>query len=301
MVNDYNTSKEGPFLQLFAIWTESGSGKVEKRCREHYGLSELDNYELILKIIEDYHLCRRHENLSHCYNAATVKKAVEAGKNIAMLAIEGCGAIDSLEKLNEVYNLGTRFVTLTWNPDNCIAHGCDASWTDRDTGLTDFGKEFVKECGRLGIAVDLSHASNKTMTDVLELDCAPVFASHSNFRAVCNHRRNLPDEVALGICAKGGFIGLNTYLPFVKEGVGYPDYHANELVRHAEYADKLGIIDHLGFGFDLDGIDGYAVEIDGSRSIHDQYIKVFEDEGITGDRLEDIFGNNFLKFIERKF
>ena len=301
LLNEYNVSREGPFLQLFAAWTENGSGLCDSRASSFTGIDPKDVFALAVKMVKTVMEKAPAENMTLCVTKNDVRGAVKAGKNIAMAAMEGCGCVDSLEKLHMLRELGVRFATLTWNPSNILASGCSSSGTPDDKGLTEYGREFVKECGKLGIAVDLSHASVKTMRDVLEEDSCAVFASHSNFRSVCDHVRNLPDDVAEEIVRRGGFIGLNTYLPFVAGGISYGEYDAEMIFPHIYYAAEKGWLGALGFGFDIDGVEAYARNVPLDRSIHDTYARIIREKSGLDEKTQiAIRGGNFLEFVGRK-
>ena len=301
LISPYNVSSKHRFLQIFAIFNENGSGLCEEGVAENFGIDQKDLYGAVLRFCDIY-ADTKYGSFTRCLSYDDVGKAALKGENCGMLAVEGAGMVDTLEKLHALHEKQVRFITLTWNFSNCIASGCAVTGTDNDKGLTDYGREFVKECGRLGIAVDLSHASVNTMRDVLETAEGPVFATHSNFRAVCDHVRNLPDDVAEGIVEKGGFIGLNTYLPFVRSGIGFDQYDPEMLFDHIDHAIKKGFDKNLGFGFDIDGVEAYAKGITFDRSIHDQYLglKVFN-EKYDAETVYGIRCGNFLRFLRDNF
>src|SRR3712207_4095484 len=131
------------------------------------------------------------------------------------MGIEGGHAIeDSLAALRDFYRLGIRYMTLTHNNTNNWA---DSNWVDqgrekpKNNGLSDFGKEVVREMNRLGMLVDVSHVSDKTMSDVLDVTTAPIIASHSSARALANHSRNIPDDLLRRIAKNGGVVMINFY------------------------------------------------------------------------------------------
>ncbi len=130
------------------------------------------------------------------------------------MGIEGGHAIeDSLATLREFYRLGVRYMTLTHNNTN--------NWADahrdepRNNGLSDFGKDVVREMNRLGMLVDISHVSVKTMSDVLDVTTAPIIASHSGARGVNDHTRNVPDDILKRVAKNGGVIMVNFYPSFL--------------------------------------------------------------------------------------
>lgn len=122
---------------------------------------------------------------------------------------------ESLSLLRTFYRLGVSYVTLTHNADNAIADS--AAQGTRWNGLSPFGRSLVKEMNKLGMMIDLSHASDKTFWDCIELSSAPVIATHSCCRALCSHRRNLTDEMLRALGEKDGYVGINFYPPFLSD------------------------------------------------------------------------------------
>src|SRR5258705_3387432 len=169
-----------------------------------------------LDMIDSVHReVERHPNdLMFSTSAADIRKAKKQGKIGAVMGIEGGHAIEnSLPTLREFYRLGVRYMTLTWNNTN--------DWADagrgekKHNGLSDFGKEVVREMNRLGMLVDVSHVSDKTMSDALDISKAPIFASHSSARALSNVPRNVPDDLLQRIAKSGGVVQVNFYSIFV--------------------------------------------------------------------------------------
>src|SRR2546427_10536682 len=162
-----------------------------------------------------YRAVERHPNeLVFATSAADIRRAKAQGKIACLMGIEGGHAIEnSLPTLREFYRLGVRYMTLTWNNTNDWA---DAGRGERKhNGLSDFGKEVVREMNRLGMLVDVSHVSDKTMSDALDLSKAPIIASHSSARALSNVPRNIPDDLLRRIAKNGGVIQVNFYSVFV--------------------------------------------------------------------------------------
>jgi membrane dipeptidase len=209
------------------------------------------------------------------------------GRRIAsLMGAEGGHSIDnSLGALRTLYRLGVRYLTLT--------HNENTAWADSATdvpaagGLTAFGREVVREMNRLGMLVDLSHVAATTMQDALAVSEAPVIFSHSSARAVCDHPRNVPDEILAQLAGKGG-VCMVTFVPaFVspavrewalgvqgaaeEAGVDSRDLAAMDLftqaypqpapratvadvVAHCEHVREVAGIDHIGLGGDFDGV-----------------------------------------------
>jgi membrane dipeptidase len=148
--------------------------------------------------------------------AEGIREAHKHGKIAALIGVEGGHMIDSdLGVLRKFAGLGARYMTLT--------HTGNTEWADASTaapahnGLSPFGKDVIREMNRLGMIVDISHVSDKTFADVLETSKAPVFASHSSCRAICNVPRNMTDEMIRALAAKGGVIQINYHIGFLSQ------------------------------------------------------------------------------------
>jgi membrane dipeptidase len=160
---------------------------------------------------------RKHGNdLVLAATAAEVREAHKQGQIAVLMGVEGGHMIASdLGVLRAYAALGVRYLTLT--------HSGNAEWADSSTdkpthnGLTDFGKDVVREMNRLGVMVDISHVSDKTFRDVLEVSKAPVFASHSSCRAICDHPRNMTDDMIRALAAKNGVIQINYHVGFLSQ------------------------------------------------------------------------------------
>ena len=160
---------------------------------------------------------RKHPNeLVLATTADEIRTAKKRGKIATLIGVEGGHMINSdLSVLRAYAGLGARYMTLT--------HSVNVEWADSSTdksahnGLTDFGKEVVREMNRLGVIVDISHVSDKTFYDVLALSKAPVFASHSSCRAICDAPRNMTDQMIKDLAAKGGVIQINYHVGFLSQ------------------------------------------------------------------------------------
>ncbi|HEU4962852.1 MAG TPA: dipeptidase [Bacilli bacterium] len=185
-----------------------------------------------------------------------LNKNLELGLRSGLLSIEGGGCLQGdLRQLRIMYQLGVRAMGLTWNTGNCIADGVGEP---QDRGLTPFGREVVREMNRLGMVVDVSHLAPKGFWGVVEESTAPFIASHSNAKAIHNHRRNLDDNQIRAIIEAGGTVGL-TYVPYFvsdKEQVTIQD-----LLRHVDHILALGGENHLALGSDFDGIETTMVDL----------------------------------------
>ncbi len=160
---------------------------------------------------------RRHSNdLVLATTATEIREARKQGKIAALIGVEGGHMINSnLGVLRSYAALGARYMTLTHNGND--------EWADASTdkavhnGLTDFGKDVVREMNRLGVMVDISHVSDKTFYDALETSKAPLFASHSSCRAICDAPRNMTDQMMKDLAAKGGVLQINYHVGFLSQ------------------------------------------------------------------------------------
>lgn len=190
---------------FFSIWIDGrimGPPAVEK------ALDEIDAvHENVLKYSKDLVFCRTAEE---------VRRAHAQGKIAALIGVEGGHMIgNDIRVLRMFGDLGVRYMTLT--------HFYNDEWADSSTdkpahnGLIDFGKDVVREMNRQGIMVDISHVSDKTFFDALEVSKAPLIASHSSCRALCNHPRDMADDMIKALAAKGGVIQINYERSFIDQ------------------------------------------------------------------------------------
>ena len=231
-----------------------------------------------------------------------------SGKTGVMLTIEeGACCLDSLGVLRDLYRLGVRMMTLTWNYKNGLASpnsvpgDADTVWPcapNTTDGVTAKGLEFLAEMERLHMVVDVSHLSDAGFWDVYKNTKRPFAASHSNARALCGHVRNLTDEMIRAMGERGGLIGLNYCASFLDAGMDREHVKSRivDMARHAKYLMDLGGEDILALGSDFDGIGG-DLEIAGAEDmpkLADGLIK----EGISERVVEKIFCRNAMEFFK---
>ena len=183
-------------------------------------------------------------------------------KIAAVLTVEGGEAIEaSLANLRILHRLGVRAMTLTWNDANRLA--CPAADKSR-RGLTKLGRDAVREMCRIGIAVDLAHLNDHGIDDVLDIATRPVFASHSNARALCDQPRCLRDAHIREISKQGGVVGVNF---FHKQLAENRMATLSDVVRHIEHIASVGGVRCAALGSDLDGMGTYIDGLDTSAGM----------------------------------
>ena len=214
------------------------------------------------------------------------------GKISALLAIEEGGVLQgSLEKLQQAYEQGVRLITLTWNYPNEIGFP-NRRYEFQNRGLTDFGREVVRQMNQLGMIVDVSHLSDQGFFDVAACAARPFLASHSNARAVCEHSRNLTDEMIRVLAEKGGVTGLN----FCADFMGAASItQVEDMVRHLKHIRNIGGIDVLAVGTDFDGIQP-EVEISDIGEM-EKLLTALAKQGFAESEMEKIFSGNALRVI----
>ncbi len=188
-----------------------------------------------------------------CTRSSDIDETLKSGKVSVILGLEGGRPLegrpmqDSLSTLRAFYRLGVRSLQLTGNGRNRLADGIAETRTKG--GLTQFGVAVVKEMNRLGMIVDISHLAPAGVMDVLNLGEAPVIASHSNARAVCDHPRNLTNEIIKMIAERGGMVGLSFFSTLIDKDKDLPT--VEDLVNHIDHIANLVGIDYVGLGPDF--------------------------------------------------
>jgi microsomal dipeptidase-like Zn-dependent dipeptidase len=227
------------------------------------------------------------------YSFDDLKRNKAENKKSIFIGIENGYAIGKdIQNVERFAQMGVRYITLSHNGDNDI---CDAAVKSNQehNGLSDFGKEVVREMNRLGIMVDISHTSEKTSFDVLEISKYPIIASHSSVKALCNHPRNISDKLMKAIAAKGGVIQICLYTGFLKK---HGMASVKDAVNHIDYVVKLVGIDYVGIGSDFDGGGG----ITGLQSANEfpQITMELLRRGYSDKDIAKIWGGNLIRVME---
>jgi membrane dipeptidase len=176
---------------------------------------------------------------------ADLEQARSRGIFAVVLGLEGAQPLDNdIALLRTFWRLGVRLVGLTWNDRNAVASGVGEG--PCAGGLSRFGAQVVEEMNRLSMPVDVSHLALPGVRDVLDVSQDPIIASHCNSRTLCDHVRNLPDELVRAIAERGGVIGVNFYPGFVGKNPTRLD-----VARHTRHLINVAGEDHVGLGPDF--------------------------------------------------
>lgn len=236
------------------------------------------------------------ERISECNGKAAIAilpdqlyQNKSAGVKSVVLGIENGYAIaKDISNIAKYRDKGVAYMTLCHNGDNDI---CDSARGNIEhNGLSSFGRDVVAEMNRVGMMIDLSHASEKTFYDVLECSSVPVICSHSSSRLLCDHPRNLTDNQMRALAAKGGVAQVCLYSGFLKKGGGAT---VDDAVKHIVHMVDVMGIDSVGIGSDFDGGGGLPGLEDASR--FNSLTRRLMREGFSDDDLSKIWGRNFIR------
>ena len=216
------------------------------------------------------------------------------GKMSAILTVEEGGIINGkMEYLEELYRQGIRLITLTWNHENCIGFPNSREQKMMEQGLKPFGNEVVKRMNELGIIIDVSHLSDGGFWDVIKHSTKPVVTSHSNARALCNHPRNLTDEMIKALAEKGGVAGVNFYPYFLHES---GEATVEDIAEHLWHMFQVGGEDVVAIGTDFDGFDEGELDITHMGEMSLVYDAIMK-RGFTHRQMEKILSGNILRVL----
>ena len=227
--------------------------------------------------------------IRQAYSAKEVRQNYEKGLMSGILTIEGpAGFGFDPALLDDLYKVGFRITTLGWNEKNVLTGSHKTGG-----GLTDLGKEFVREAQRVGMIVDVSHISDEGFWDIMKVTEKPIIASHSNSRAVCNVSRNLTDDMFRALCETGGVAGFNQCAPFVGEKPDL-DTACDHILHFLELDPEAN---HIALGGDLDGCDELPAGFDGVQSYPAMAEKLLE-RGVGEKLVHKIYWDNALGVME---
>ncbi|XP_075213822.1 dipeptidase 1-like [Lycorma delicatula] len=254
----------------------------------------LEQIDVIKRLTNKY-----NPPLTFCTSAKDIYEAHSKGQMCSLIGVEGGHSLaNSLSVLRILYSLGVRYLTLTST--------CNTQWADSSTvdgpgkkpehgGLTNFGKIVVKEMNRLGMLVDLSHVSEKTMKAALSVTKAPVVFSHSSARALCNSSRNVPDHILGQLGLNGGLVMVNFYSRFLS---CQDSATVADAVAHINHIRKVAGIDSIGLGAGYDGINFTPKGLEDVSSYPALFAELIGSGQWSIEDLKKLAGLNFLRVLE---
>ncbi len=304
--------------QFFAVYVAAQYVKGNHAAQRTLEMIDTVRHDIIGRYPNDFALAATADDIERIHRE---------GKIAALMGIEGGHAIeDSLRLLRDYYALGIRYMTLTHSNTNDWADSSgdvDKPTVEHHNGLTEFGKQVVREMNRLGMMIDISHVADKTFWDALNTSAAPIIASHSSCRALCDVPRNMSDEMIAALGKKGGVIQINFNCGFLSEksaaaaklvkpstlpGVRGEDADIAEykkkvppatladVVAHIDHAVKVGGIDSVGIGSDFDGVSCTPTGLE-DVSKFPNLTRALLEKGYTTDAIRKIYSGNLLRVM----
>lgn len=245
------------------------------------------------------------------HSSAGILEEFERGRVASLMGVEGGhGLANSMGVLRAVYDLGVRYVTLT--------HKCHTPWAEcsergsqppNTRGLTPYGKEMIREMNRLGLMVDLSHASARTARDVLGATRAPVIFSHSAARALCDIERNVPDDILSSLAVNGGIMMISFYSDFLtctpsaslRDVVGtcLNTSSLQDVVAHINHVRTMAGVDYVGIGAGYDGINRTPKGLEDVSKYPELFAELLQDPTWSLQDLKKLAGLNLLRVLKR--
>lgn len=310
----------GVGAQFWSVWVPGELGYKGEALS-----TTLEQIDLVKHMIARY-----PETFALALTADDIERIHGRGKIASLIGVEGGHCIEeSLQVLERLYSLGARYMTLT--------HTESLNWADSSTdapksnGLTPFGRQVVEKMNQLGMMVDISHVSAKTMNDVLDVSTAPVIFSHSSAFAICENPRNVPDDVLRRIKEKDGVVMINFFSGYIVPAAAkislesmiverefkkkYDDpKHATEEIRrwkaqhryprgtiydvldHIDHIAKVAGAEHVGIGSDFDGVSVLPTQLD-DVSCYPYITQGLIDRGYNDDQIRGILGGNLLRVM----
>jgi membrane dipeptidase len=324
--------KEGGVgAQFFAVYVAASYVTGNRSANRTLQMIDTVRHDIIDRYPNDFMLAT---------SAKDIEEAHRRGKIAALMGIEGGHAIeDSLRLLRDYYDLGIRYMTLTHSNTNNWADSSgdiDDAKVKHHNGLTDFGKQVVREMNRLGMMVDISHVADKTFWDALEVSRAPIFASHSSCRTLTRHARNMTDDMIVALAKKGGVVQVNFYCGFISQKfrdndaadtkaldarmaqetagkkLSEPDQQIlseklrkelglsratlADVVDHIDHIRKIAGIDAIGLGGDFDGVSCTPIGLE-DVSKYPNLTRALLEKGYSAEDIRKIYGGNFLRVM----
>lgn len=268
---------------FFAIWPGINQYYIQKGTHQLLDLvEEPRNDAMLIRKVSDLTIAEKKDKIGVIYH------------------IEGIGGFDSdFHLLNILFRVGLRSFGITWSDVNIFGSGSsfDPNIPEDTRGITAEGKELIKEANKLGIIVDVSHLSDKSFWDVLDVTTKPIIASHSCCRAISPHSRNLSDDMIKALADAKGVMGINFCLSFLRKDLGKdPDTPASLIIDHIDHVVNLVGPDHVAFGSDFDGasVSEHLKDVTGFNLL----VKELEKRNYSEEDINKICHGNFIRIFK---
>lgn len=284
-VNAKKLKSADVMCQCFALFVNMADHSSTEACWQRM----LDMYAVFNR-----ELSAHSDSVVQVYSAAEIKQAKEQRKTAALLTVEEGGICgESIGRLEQLYDMGVRMITLTWNYENAIGYPNSNDSNAMSRGLKPFGIEFIENMQRLGMIIDVSHLSEGGFWDVVKHSKKPFVASHSNAKSLCNVSRNLTDDQLKALANRGGVTGINFYPNFL----GYDKSGSIEqMISHIRHIKNIAGIEAIAIGSDFDGYD-IPAELRDTADLPNLF-DALQKAGFTDDGVEKLCWKNALRVFE---
>lgn len=281
----------------FIVYT--GQGELNTKGYEKAYENAISKFDAIHNLVNNY----SSDKIGLALNSNDVRKIHNSGKKVAMIGIENGYPIGlDITNVEKFYNRGARYMSLSHNGHSQL---CDSNTGEEDgvylhDGLSDLGVEVIKEMNRIGMMIDISHPSKEAIRQMIKISKAPVIASHSSARKLCNHSRNLDDEQLGWIKENGGVVQTVAFKSYLNSEKSKPNsknkVDVSDFVDHIDYLVGLIGINHVGISSDFDGGGG----IDGWEDASETFNVTLElvKRGYSEVEIEKIWSGNLLRVLD---
>ena len=281
----------------FIVYT--GQGELNTKGYEKAYENAISKFDAIHNLVNNY----SSDKIGLALNSNDVRKIHSSGKKVAMIGIENGYPIGlDITNVEKFYNRGARYMSLSHNGHSQL---CDSNTGEEDgvylhNGLSDLGVEVIKEMNRIGMMIDISHPSKEAIRQMIKISKAPVIASHSSARKLCNHSRNLDDEQLGWIKENGGVVQTVAFKSYLNSEKSKPNskdkVDVSDFVDHIDYLVGLIGINHVGISSDFDGGGG----IDGWEDASETFNVTLElvKRGYSEVEIEKIWSGNLLRVLD---
>lgn len=284
----------------FIVYT--GQGELNTKGYEKAYKNAISKFDAIHNLVNTY----SSDNIGLALNSNDVRKIHSSGKKVAMIGIENGYPIGlDIKNVEKFYNRGARYMSLSHNGHSQL---CDSNTGEENgvylhNGLSDLGVEVIKEMNRIGMMIDISHPSKEAIRQMIKISKAPVIASHSSARKLCNHSRNLDDEQLGWIKENGGVVQTVAFKSYLNSEKSKPNsknkVDVSDFVDHIDYLVSLIGINHVGISSDFDGGGG----IDGWEDASETFNVTLElvKRGYSEVEIEKIWSGNLLRVLDEVY
>jgi len=299
MIDIQRLKKSGVMAQFFAMFLP------QRDDAAWFGYEKMpDLWDLMLHMRRVFQntLEENRDCLAFAGNYEELIRNRDKGKISAFLTIENGSVVEGdFARLEQIYDMGVRLITLTWNDPNCFGWNHSKDEEQMNRGLTDFGIEAIARMNDLGILIDVSHLSDGGFYDVARYSKKPFIASHSNCRSLCPSTRNLTDDMIRLLAEKGGVSGINfepTFLDAKCHEIGwdYAESKIEYMCDMVEHFVKIGGIECVGIGSDFDGIGGNLEIADCTQT--ERLFEALKKRKFSEEKIDYIIYKNVLRVIK---